>query len=185
MVEGARKGDVVGTLFGVAGEDDVGGVVFGGEEFKGGGIFEGVYGVLLGELYSVGFFEGVLLDRVRLSEVVGESQRGAKELTRSPRACRVRSLVEVPDSSSVFLWFSTSFASRSSSTRLERALRGFLRNVNFCSLSLHISRSPGDRIEGKGRTYTVRIMVVWSRDVGWRFGCLSQTFFLFCETSAG
>lgn len=56
-------------------------------------------------------------------------------------ACRVRSLVEVPDSNSVFLWFSTSFASRSSSARLERALRGFLRDVNFCSLSLSFSLS--------------------------------------------
>lgn len=75
MVEGARKGDVVGTLFGVTGEDDVRGVVFGGEEFKGGGIFEGVYGVLLGELYSVGFFESVLLDRARPSEVAHGGDR--------------------------------------------------------------------------------------------------------------
>lgn len=142
MVKGARKSDVVGTFFGVTGEDDVGGVVFGGEEFKSGGVFEGVYGILLGELYSVGFLEGVLLDRQRWG--IAEGEGGAEELTRSPRACRVRSLVEVPDSRSVFLWFSTSFDSRSSSARLERALRGFLRDVNFCSLSLssylHIPR---------------------------------------------
>lgn len=141
MVEGARKGDVVGTFFGVAGEDDVGGVILGGEELEGSGVFEGMDGVLFGELYGVGLFEGVLLlGRARLSEPIcsgwepsrvgGVGGVIAEGLTRSPRACRVRSLVEVPDSSSVFFWFSTSLAPRSSSARLERALRGFLRNVN-------------------------------------------------------
>lgn len=138
MVEGARKGDVVRTLFGVAGKDNVGGVIFGGEELEGGGVFEGMDVVLFSELYSVGLFEGVLLGK--LSALRGrkeERERGegrAEQLTRSPRACRVNSLVEVPDSRSVFFWFSMSLAPRSSSARLERALRGFLGNVNFCYL---------------------------------------------------
>lgn len=61
MVKGARKGDVVGTLFRVVRKDNMGSVIFGGEKLKGGGVFEGVDVVLFGEFYSVGLFEGVLL----------------------------------------------------------------------------------------------------------------------------
>lgn len=79
MVEGARKGDVMGTLFGVAGKDNMGGVVFGGEELEGRGIFERVDVVLFSKLYSVGLFEGVLLGRLsalREGEKEGEGEGG-------------------------------------------------------------------------------------------------------------
>lgn len=87
MVEGTRKGDVVRTLFGVAGKDNMGGVIFGGEELEGRGIFEGVDVVLFSELYSVGLFEGVLLGRLSASE-----REGGESIAKRPR----RATHEIP-----------------------------------------------------------------------------------------
>lgn len=78
-----------------------------------------------------GFLRACWWRLLGLYETVVGGGGGEGALTRSPRACRVSSLVDVPERRSVFFWFSTSLASRSSSTRLERALRGFLESISF------------------------------------------------------
>lgn len=66
VAEGADEGEAVGPLLGGGAEDEEGGVVLLGEELEGGGVLEGVDGVLLGELLGQGLaqlvevVEGVL-----------------------------------------------------------------------------------------------------------------------------
>ena len=60
------------AFFGMGAEDEEGGVVFLGEEFKAAGVFEGVDGVFLGEADGEGAFE-----RVEVGEEVVEQVGGA------------------------------------------------------------------------------------------------------------
>lgn len=56
VVEGANEGERVWTFLRVRRKEEKRGVILGTEKFEGGGVFEGVDGVLLGEFLGVWFF---------------------------------------------------------------------------------------------------------------------------------